>query len=202
MRSNATCTTCIHAVKMSAGKVLDLLLATDDAAAWHDSNMRLNPHHYSRLARLAGPTRVAALADSAGGVYYNTHVVVAGRLIKYGVASTQTLVNDLNRWDRFYLAGRLQKPVKLLRCSPEVRASERASERVCVRARMTVAAILVADVLTIMGEVLVAVVGVIIPLTPSVRVWRACCRSRFQPTVFMCAMFTHVHTAYSSHNRR
>jgi hypothetical protein len=132
MRSNATCTTCIHAVKMSAGKVLDLLLATDDAAAWHDSNMRLNPHHYSRLARLAGPTRVAALADSAGGVYYNTHVVVAGRLIKYGVASTQTLVNDLNRWDRFYLAGRLQKPVKLLRCSPEVRASERACERASV----------------------------------------------------------------------
>jgi hypothetical protein len=84
----------------------------------------------------------------------------------------------------------------------ESTASERASERACVRARMTVAAILVADVLTIMEEVLVAVVGVIMSLTPSVRVWRAYLRSHFQPTLFMCAMFTHVHTAYSSHNRR
>eukprot|EP00035_Acanthoeca_spectabilis_P038292 m.51789 g.51789 ORF g.51789 m.51789 type:complete len:376 (-) comp9072_c0_seq3:53-1180(-) len=103
------------------GKMLDFILATDDPAAWHAENMQRNPEHYSTLARLAGPSRVAGLADRAGGVFYNTHVTVCGRLVKYGMASTATLVADLTHWDKFYLAGRLQKPVKVLVCSDEVR---------------------------------------------------------------------------------
>lgn len=41
--------------------------------------------------------------------------------IKYGVVSVDTLCRDLTDWDTLYLAGRLQKPVKILRDDPKVR---------------------------------------------------------------------------------
>ncbi|KAK2672451.1 Phosphatidate cytidylyltransferase, mitochondrial [Fusarium oxysporum f. sp. vasinfectum] len=55
------------------------------------------------------------------GVYFNPYVEVNGMLIKYGVTSIDNLVRDLSSWDSLYLAGRLQKPVKILRDHPRVR---------------------------------------------------------------------------------
>ncbi|XP_027558945.1 phosphatidate cytidylyltransferase, mitochondrial isoform X5 [Neopelma chrysocephalum] len=37
-----------------------------------------------------------------------------GEMIKYGVISTDTLIDDLFHWKTLYVAGRLQKPVKIL----------------------------------------------------------------------------------------
>ncbi|XP_010582745.1 PREDICTED: phosphatidate cytidylyltransferase, mitochondrial isoform X4 [Haliaeetus leucocephalus] len=37
-----------------------------------------------------------------------------GEMIKYGVISTDTLIDDLLHWKTLYVAGRLQKPVKIL----------------------------------------------------------------------------------------
>jgi translocator assembly and maintenance protein 41 len=42
-------------------------------------------------------------------------------LIKYGVVNLDTLCTDLTTWNTLYLAGRLQKPVKILRDHPKVR---------------------------------------------------------------------------------
>eukprot|EP00038_Savillea_parva_P012557 m.205449 g.205449 ORF g.205449 m.205449 type:complete len:417 (+) comp22937_c0_seq1:243-1493(+) len=105
------------------GKMLDFVLAVDEPSVWHARNMDINPTDYSQVARWLGPQRVSTLTDAAGGVYYNTLVPVAGRLIKYGVTSTHTLVTDLTEWNHFYLAGRLQKPVKILRDTPRVHAA-------------------------------------------------------------------------------
>jgi translocator assembly and maintenance protein 41 len=41
--------------------------------------------------------------------------------VKYGVVNIETLYRDLSQWDTLYLAGRLQKPVKILRDEPRVR---------------------------------------------------------------------------------
>lgn len=41
--------------------------------------------------------------------------------MKYGVVNIETLCRDLAEWDTLYLAGRLQKPVKILRDDPRVR---------------------------------------------------------------------------------
>jgi translocator assembly and maintenance protein 41 len=46
---------------------------------------------------------------------------VNGTLIKYGVVNLDTLCTDLSEWTTLYLAGRLQKPVKILRDDPRVR---------------------------------------------------------------------------------
>ena len=48
-------------------------------------------------------------------IYYNPHVKVNNVLIKYGVVSMHHLTRDLEEWETLYLAGRLQKPVNVLR---------------------------------------------------------------------------------------
>lgn len=45
------------------------------------------------------------------------------QLVKYGVINIDTLCRDLSEWDTLYLAGRLQKPVKILRDDPRVRVA-------------------------------------------------------------------------------
>ena len=42
-------------------------------------------------------------------------------MIKYGVVNLDTLATDLGEWSTLYLAGRLQKPVKILRDDPRIR---------------------------------------------------------------------------------
>lgn len=54
-------------------------------------------------------------------MYYNPFITVNGVMIKYGVVHLDTLARDLSEWDTLYLAGRLQKPVKILRDDPRIR---------------------------------------------------------------------------------
>lgn len=41
--------------------------------------------------------------------------------IKYGVVSMHHLIRDLEEWETFYLAGRLQKPVGVIRDDAKIR---------------------------------------------------------------------------------
>ena len=48
-------------------------------------------------------------------------------MAKYGVVNIDTLCRDLSEWNTLYLAGRLQKPVKILRNDPQVLLSNHVS---------------------------------------------------------------------------
>ena len=86
-------------------------------------NLAQYPEHYSGLQYL--PFKSAAIShiqdDIGAGVYFNPYITVNGTMIKYGVANLDTLSSDLSEWRTLYLAGRLQKPVKILRDDPRVR---------------------------------------------------------------------------------
>ena len=110
--------------------MLDLVLAVDDPYAWHSQNLKMNRGHYSWL-KYFGPDAIVAVQHMAAGIYYNTvwpvyrinnyNIVptifilicdmVGLQSLKYGVISTSHLIRDLQRWDTFYVAGRMQKPV-------------------------------------------------------------------------------------------
>ncbi|XP_041417820.1 phosphatidate cytidylyltransferase, mitochondrial isoform X2 [Xenopus laevis] len=95
-------------------KMLDFVFAVDDPVTWHTMNIIQNRSHYSFL-KFLGPKHITAVQNNYGaGVYYNTLVPCDGRLIKYGVVSTETLLQDLLHWRTLYIAGRLHKPVKIL----------------------------------------------------------------------------------------
>ncbi|XP_073430349.1 phosphatidate cytidylyltransferase, mitochondrial isoform X3 [Dendrobates tinctorius] len=94
--------------------MVDFVFAVDDPVTWHTMNLMQNRSHYSVLKYL-GPKNISNIQDKYGaGVYYNTLVPCDGKVIKYGIVSTDTLVEDLLHWRTLYIAGRLHKPVKIL----------------------------------------------------------------------------------------
>ena len=101
--------------------MIDFIFGVSYTQHWHSLNLQQHRNHYSAVGSL-GSSFVSRIQDSWGaGVYYNTYVNVNGILIKYGVVNLDTLCRDLSQWDTLYLAGRLQKPVKILRDDPRVR---------------------------------------------------------------------------------
>ncbi|XP_073430348.1 phosphatidate cytidylyltransferase, mitochondrial isoform X2 [Dendrobates tinctorius] len=104
----------IGASQINAKNMVDFVFAVDDPVTWHTMNLMQNRSHYSVLKYL-GPKNISNIQDKYGaGVYYNTLVPCDGKVIKYGIVSTDTLVEDLLHWRTLYIAGRLHKPVKIL----------------------------------------------------------------------------------------
>lgn len=102
-------------------KMIDFIFGVTFTQHWHSLNLAQHRDHYSGLGSL-GSGAVSYVQDRMGaGVYFNTHIVVNGTLIKYGVVNMDTLSRDLTEWDTLYLAGRLHKPVKILRDDARVR---------------------------------------------------------------------------------
>jgi mitochondrial translocator assembly and maintenance protein 41 len=103
------------------GKVIDFIFGVSHTQHWHSINMQQHPEHYSFI-RSFGSGLVTKIQDDIGaGVYFNPYIIVNGTMIKYGVVHLDTLQKDLSQWDTLYLAGRLHKPVKILRDDPKVR---------------------------------------------------------------------------------
>ncbi|KAJ3180662.1 Mitochondrial translocator assembly and maintenance protein 41 [Geranomyces variabilis] len=116
--------------------MVDFLFGVTHPEHWHSLNIRQNRHHYSALAYL-GSKVVSNVQETMGaGLYFNPDVEVAGVRIKYGVVSMDRLIRDLHDWETLYLAGRLQKPVKVLRSDARVNLANRRNLRASVRAAL------------------------------------------------------------------
>ncbi|KAJ3027428.1 UNVERIFIED_CONTAM: Mitochondrial translocator assembly and maintenance protein 41 [Siphonaria sp. JEL0065] len=101
--------------------MIDLIFGVSHPEHWHYLNMEQNPSHYSFLSRF-GAQPVAFLQEKMGaGMYFNTDITIDGMRIKYGVISMKHLLQDLTEWNNLYVAGRLQKPIKILRGDSRVK---------------------------------------------------------------------------------
>ncbi|SAL99186.1 hypothetical protein [Absidia glauca] len=113
--------------------MMDFIFGVSHPGHWHSLNMQQNPHHYSSL-RLLGSNTVSKIQDDVGaGVYFNPYVEINGIVIKYGVVSIDKLCRDLIDWDTLYLAGRMHKPVKILRDDARVRLANQVNLTEAVR---------------------------------------------------------------------
>ncbi|KAL2820598.1 histidinol-phosphate aminotransferase [Aspergillus granulosus] len=111
----------IQNMQQGKGKMIDFIFGVSYSQHWHDLNLSQHRDHYSGIGSL-GSYMVSQVQDRFGaGVYFNPYITVNGTLIKYGVVNIDTLCSDLSQWNTLYLAGRLQKPVKILRDHPKVR---------------------------------------------------------------------------------
>lgn len=99
-----------------SNNMLDLIFVVRNVTQWHAQNLKLNPKHYAQPLRFLGHRVISNVQEKWGAkVYYNTLVKVPGEyIIKYGVISEVSLVEDLLDWNDMYLSGRLHKPVKVL----------------------------------------------------------------------------------------
>ncbi|EXJ82803.1 hypothetical protein A1O3_06618 [Capronia epimyces CBS 606.96] len=117
-------------------KMIDFIFGVSYTQHWHSLNLQEHRDHYSTVGSL-GSYAVSKIQDSFGaGVYFNPYVTVNGTLIKYGVVNLDTLCKDLSEWNTLYLAGRLQKPVKILRDNPAVRLANQVNLIAAVRAAL------------------------------------------------------------------
>ncbi|KAI8375356.1 mitochondrial matrix Mmp37-domain-containing protein [Choanephora cucurbitarum] len=113
--------------------MVDFIFGVSHPGHWHDLNIQQNPHHYSGLRRL-GSGAISLLQEKVGaGVYFNPYVEVNGMNIKYGVVSIEKLCKDLIDWETLYLAGRMHKPVKILRDDARVRLANQVNLTEAVR---------------------------------------------------------------------
>ena len=113
--------------------MIDFIFGVSYTQHWHSLNLQQHRDHYSAVGSL-GSYAVSRIQDNWGaGVYFNPYVTVNGTLIKYGVVNLDTLCKDLSEWDTLYLAGRLQKPVKILRDDARVRLANQVNLLSAVR---------------------------------------------------------------------
>ena len=126
----------ISTVQGGEGKMIDFIFGVSYTQHWHSLNLQQHRDHYSSIGSL-GSYVVSRVQDKWGaGVYYNPYVTVNGTLIKYGVVNLDTLCRDLSEWDTLYIAGRLHKPVKILRDDPRVRLANQINLISAVRAAL------------------------------------------------------------------
>ncbi|KAJ3245057.1 Mitochondrial translocator assembly and maintenance protein 41 [Chytriomyces hyalinus] len=103
--------------------MVDLIFGVTHPEHWHSLNLRQNPSHYSFVSAL-GAKSVTALQEKWGAnMYFNPDVQIGEQRIKYGVISMKHLIQDLNEWNNFYVAGRFQKPIRILRGDSRVKLS-------------------------------------------------------------------------------
>lgn len=118
--------------------MLDLILVVDNSEEWHASNKQLNASHYTSLIPI-GPKYIAQFQERIpANLWFNAYIPMkskkfAGRLMKYGVVSKHHVLDDLNTWNSLYTAGRLQKPVHVLKANIEIEAAMQSNLESAVR---------------------------------------------------------------------
>ncbi|CAG8486769.1 16794_t:CDS:2 [Acaulospora morrowiae] len=104
--------------------MMDFIFAVNHPQHWHSLNINQNRSHYSFMGTL-GSRAVSVLQENTGaGVYFNTYVKMDNMLIKYGVVSVDSICKDLLHWENLYMAGRMHKPIIILRDDARIRLAQ------------------------------------------------------------------------------
>jgi mitochondrial translocator assembly and maintenance protein 41 len=110
--------------KDSPPPMLDFIFAVNHPNHWHSINLAQNPSHYSFHSRLLGSDFVSSVQSFGPGVWFNAYVPMEGATIKYGVTSLDNLCADLLSWKTLYLAGRMHKPIRIIKDDARVRLTQ------------------------------------------------------------------------------
>ncbi|KAF8133260.1 Mmp37-domain-containing protein [Boletus edulis] len=110
--------------KGTGGPMLDFVFAVTHPDHWHSINMHQYPGHYPLHARVFGSSFVSQVQAFGPGLWFNTYVPMDGVMIKYGVTTVDTLCADLLNWRTLYLAGRMHKPIRIIRDDARVRLTQ------------------------------------------------------------------------------
>ncbi|KAH9841627.1 mitochondrial matrix Mmp37-domain-containing protein [Rhodofomes roseus] len=113
--------------------MLDFMFAVTHAAHWHSINMNQFPGHYPLHARVLGSGFVSRVEEISPGVWFNTLVPMEGVTIKYGVTTVDNLCSDLLNWRTLYLAGRMHKPIRIIKDDARVRLTQQVNLTSAVR---------------------------------------------------------------------
>ncbi|XP_027918853.1 phosphatidate cytidylyltransferase, mitochondrial-like isoform X4 [Vigna unguiculata] len=128
----------LHPSNRDKTTMTDYIIGVADPKQWHSENLKLNKHHYaSWMVHLGGERLITGVADKIGmGVHFNPFVCWNGKLFKYGVVRMHDLLQDVHYWEKFYLCGRLQKPVHVVVDNLDVNSTNSVNLRAAVSAAL------------------------------------------------------------------
>ncbi|EAU85871.2 hypothetical protein CC1G_02894 [Coprinopsis cinerea okayama7 len=118
------------------GPMLDFMFAVTHPAHFHSINMHQFPSHYPLHARMFGSSYVSRVQDIGPGVWFNAYVPMNGVTIKYGVTTVDNLCADLLNWRTLYLAGRMHKPLRIIKDDARVRLTQQVNLTSALRAAL------------------------------------------------------------------
>lgn len=116
--------------------MLDFMFAVTHPAHFHSINMHQNPSHYPLHARMLGSSYVSKIGEMGPSVWFNAYVPVNGVMIKYGVTTVDNLCSDLLNWRTLYLAGRMHKPLRIIKDDARVRLTQQVNLTSAIRAAL------------------------------------------------------------------
>ena len=96
----------------------------DNPLEFHRQNLAKNKNDYSYFMKAKSADSISNWNSKATGLYFNQFVKTEFGELKYGVISTEDFIKDLTNWHHLYIAGRLHKPVKVLRFTEFSRVTE------------------------------------------------------------------------------
>ncbi|KAI0315805.1 Mmp37-domain-containing protein [Amylostereum chailletii] len=119
------------------GPMLDFMFAVTHPSHFHSINMNQHPSHYALHARLFGSSFVTKVQETGPGVWFNAFVPIKGVVsLLYGVTTVDNLSSDLLKWNTLYLAGRMHKPLRIIKDDARVRLTQQVNLTSAVRAAL------------------------------------------------------------------
>ncbi|ESK87146.1 hypothetical protein Moror_11839 [Moniliophthora roreri MCA 2997] len=116
--------------------MLDFMFAVTHPDHFHSINMHQHASHYPLHSRIFGSDYVSRVQAIGPGVWFNAYVPMKGVTIKYGVTTIDNLCSDLLNWNTLYLAGRMHKPVRIIKDDARVRLTQQVNLTSAVRAAL------------------------------------------------------------------
>ncbi|KAL0069778.1 Mitochondrial translocator assembly and maintenance protein 41 [Marasmius tenuissimus] len=116
--------------------MLDFMFAVTHPDHFHSINLQQHASHYPLHARLLGSDYVSRVQNIGPGVWFNAYVPMKGVTIKYGVTTVDNLCSDLLNWRTLYLAGRMHKPLRIIKDDARVRLTQQVNLTSAVRAAL------------------------------------------------------------------
>lgn len=100
----------------STQKQIDIIATVEDSLRWHKQNKNNNPGEYSKFAiQLLKP-----ILHLGTDISYVSDIPYNNQFFKIGVIDKFDFLNDLENWSNFYMAGRTQKPIMLVKSDEKV----------------------------------------------------------------------------------
>jgi translocator assembly and maintenance protein 41 len=108
--------------------MFDVIFVVEDSCDWHAKNKKMNPSHYTSIIPL-NSSIISYIQDNFGAnLWFNVYIKIhmtkyPQRQIKYGVVNKENFLKDINEWSNLYIAGRLHKPVYIMKSNEQIENS-------------------------------------------------------------------------------
>jgi len=113
---------------------VDLIVVVKDLKKWHIQNVKKNPNDYSFTGKQMMTKGSSSFLKKGGKICYMTYIPFEGHSFKIGTIEEKDFLDSLELWDTFYLAGRMQKPIMIVKANKPIKDAIENNRRMAIAA--------------------------------------------------------------------